>query len=271
MRIVHVDCGREMRGGQWQVLRLLGGLRQRGVECILLSPVEGPLGERASREGFPVAGVGWRFPAADLVHVHDARGHSIAALVARTPVIVARRVAFPVKTGWLSRWKYRRAAHFIAVSKFVAGILREAGVPENKISVVHDGVPLLPLSSRTGPVIEMVKSASDLEKDLLHARILVYLTDAEGLGSGALLGMSAGVPVIASRTGGLPEAIEDGVNGMLVGNDPQAVPACVRRLESDPAAAARIGANARRTIEERFTVERMVEDTIAVYRRVLNG
>ena len=115
----------------------------------------------------------------------------------------------------------------------------------------------------------MVKRTPNLEKDLLNARALIYLTDAEGLGSGALLAMSAGVPVIASRIGGLPEAIEDGVNGILVA-DRDAVAECVRRLESNPPEAARLGANARRTVEERFTVERMVEDTIAVYRRVLH-
>ena len=147
----------------------------------------------------------------------------------------------------------------------------EVGVPSSMISVVHDGVPLLPLSSRSGPVIEMVKSASNLEDDLLTARILVYQTEAEGLGSGALLGMSAGIPVIASRIGGLPEAIEDGVNGLLIGNDPAEVAASVRRLEANPAEAARLGANARHTIEERFTVERMVDDTIAVYQRILNA
>ncbi len=167
--------------------------------------------------------IGSRFPAADLVHVHDARGHSVAALFARTPVVVARRVAFAIKSSWLSRWKYRRAAHYIAVSQFVAGLLIEAGIPQDKISVIHDGVPLLPLSSRGGPVIAPqsddprkgsallkdtgVKFSSNLEADLLTARILVYLTHAEGLGSGALLGMSAGVPVIASSIGGLPEAI----------------------------------------------------------------
>ena len=260
-----------MRGGQWQVLRLLRGLRERGLESILMTPVHGPLGERASSEGFPVEKVARRFPPADLVHAHDARGHSISAVFSRVPVIVARRVAFPLKRGWMSRWKYRRAAHSIAVSRFVAGILLEAGIPDRKITVVHDGVPLLPLSSRTGPVIEMVKSASNLEGDLLHARMLVYLTEAEGLGSGALLGMSAGIPVIASRIGGLPEAIDDGVNGVFTENQPDKVAECVRRLESNPTEAARLGDNARRTIEERFTVERMVEDTIAVYRKVLNG
>lgn len=271
MRIIHIDYGREMGGGQWQVLRLLRGLRQRGFDSILMTPHQSPLGERAKSEGFPVEKISRRIPAADMVHVHDAHSHTHAALFARVPVIVARRVAFPIKPGWLSRWKYRRAAHYIAVSRFVAEMLIAAGVPENKISVVHDGVPLLPLSSRDGPVIEMAKNASNLESDLLRARMLVYLTQAEGLGSGALLAMSAGVPVIASRIGGLPEAIENGVNGILTSNEPATVQACIARLESDQAEAARLATNARRTIEERFTVERMVDDTISVYRRILDA
>ncbi len=259
-----------MGGGQWQVLRLLRGLRERGCQSILLTPAASPLGKRAKEEGFPVEKAGFRIPAADLVHAHDARGHSLAALFARTPFLVSRRVAFPIRRGWLSRWKYGRAAHYLAVSKFVAGILTGAGISPGRITVVHDGVPLLPLSARDGPVLEMTKNASNLEGELLHARLLVYRSEAEGLGSGALLGMSAGVPVIASRVGGLPEVIESGVNGILTSNDPVEVAECVRRLHSDPGEAARLGANARLTIEERFTVERMVQDTIAVYRRILH-
>jgi glycosyltransferase involved in cell wall biosynthesis len=269
MRVVHIDCGREMRGGQWQVLRLMHGLRDRGWESILLTHPTGPLAQHAARDGFAIEKAGRRIPASDLVHAHDSRGHTIAAMFARTPVVVARRVAFPVKRGWPSKWKYRRAARYIAVSQHVAGMLLQAGVPEAKISVVHDGVPLLPMSTRTGPVIEMAKSTSNLEGDLRTARLMVYLTDAEGLGSGALLAMSAGVPVIASRIGGLPEAIEHGVNGLLTSNEPDAVAACIKRLESDPAEAARLGNAARHTIEERFTVERMVEETITVYRKAL--
>lgn len=253
------------------MLRLLRGLRQRGQESILVARPDGALSERALREGFPVEKVTRKFPAADLVHTHDARAHTLAAIFARTPFVVSRRVAFPVKRGFLSRWKYRRAARYLAVSRYVAQILIDAGIPESNISVVHDGVPLLPLSSRTGPVIEMAKASSTLEKDLLDARALVYLTDAEGLGSGVLMAMSAGVPVIASRIGGLPEVIEDGVNGLLTANDAASVAACMRKLESDSNEAARLAANARRTIEERFTVERMVEDTMAVYRKVLNA
>ena len=55
-----------------------------------------------------------------------------------------------------------------------------------------------------------------LEADLRDAAMLVYLTASEGLGSGALLAMSAGVPVIASRVGGLPEIVRHRETGLLV-------------------------------------------------------
>lgn len=268
MRILHIDTGLHMGGGQWQVIRLLRGLRERECESILMA--KGQLARLAAAESFPVETVGRRFPACDLVHAHDARGHTVAALFARTPIIVARRVAFPIRRGWISRWKYRRASRFIAVSKFVAGVLMDASIPEAKISIVPDGVPLLPLSSRDGPVLEIAKNTSNLEQQLLRARLAVYRTQAEGLGSGALLAMSAGVPVIASRVGGLPEIIQQGENGILVSNDPAEVAQALARIESDPAFAAYLAANARRTVEERFTVERMVDATITVYRRMLN-
>ena len=75
--------------------------------------------------------------------------------------------------------------------------------------------------------------SSNLEADLPRARALVYLTHSEGLGSGILLGMAHGVTVIASGVGGIPELIEDGVNGILVANEPAAVAAALKRI--DPA------------------------------------
>ena len=62
-------------------------------------------------------------------------------------------------------------------------------------------------------------------RHLHEAGFFVYITHSEGLGSGALLAMSAGVPVIASNVGGLPEAIRHGENGLLVENDRAKSPA----------------------------------------------
>ena len=133
MRVLHLDTGREMRGGQWQALYLCEGLAARGHAVVLLA--REPLRRAAAARGIdarPWGAMGW--PAADIVHAHDARSHTTAALAARAPLVVSRRVAFPVRRGPLSAWKYRRAAHYIAVSEFVRRRLLEAGVPQDRRS-----------------------------------------------------------------------------------------------------------------------------------------
>lgn len=144
MRILHLDAGKEMRGGQWQVLRLIEGLAAAGVESTLLARAGSPLYREAKSAGWRVAAIGLtgavRFSRGhDLMHAHDAHGHTLAAIVRGAPLVVSRRVAFPVG----SRWKYGRARHYLAVSQFVKEVLMQGGVAEEKISVVYDGVPLL--------------------------------------------------------------------------------------------------------------------------------
>ena len=88
---------------------------------------------------------------------------------------------------------------------------------------------------------------SRLEEELPDAAMLVYVTNSEGLGSGAMLAMSAAVPVIASNVGGLPEVIRHGENGLLVENDEAAIAGAIRQLLEHPEQARQIGAAARRT------------------------
>lgn len=287
MRILHLDLGREMRGGQWQSLRLARALAAQGHESALLT--------RAGQgERFSMRRLVEEYRRFDLVHAHDARGHTVAALLPGRPLVVARRVAFPVSRGPASRWKYGRAAHFIAVSEFVKRRLLEAGVEEARIAVVADGVEVPPdapepedpprvvavatpdpmkgsalaeeAAARAGAPLRFT---AELARDLPGAAMLLYITQEEGLGSAALLAMAAGVPVVASRVGGLPEAVEDGVTGLLVDNAVEAVAGAIRRLWNDPAGARRMGLRGRERVAERFTVEIMVEKTLAVYRKVL--
>src|SRR5262245_2862885 len=129
MRVLHLDSGRNMAGGQWQVLRLIQGLTAAGVDSTLLARKDSPLFTAAEPKGWLVEPL-TPFRAArkyDLVHAHDARGHTLAALVGAPRLIVARRVAFPIHFTAASRWKYSKATHYIAVSEFVRGILIGAG------------------------------------------------------------------------------------------------------------------------------------------------
>src|SRR5438067_3902845 len=151
MRILHLDTGREMRGGQWQVLRLIEGLAAEGVQSTLLARKEAPLYAAARRQGWRVEPIGltravMELRAHDLTHAHDARSHTLGTLLRGRPLVVSRRVAFAVG----SRWKYGRARRYLAVSEFVKGVLIESGVPPEKIAVVYDGVPVLEVSTGTG-------------------------------------------------------------------------------------------------------------------------
>jgi glycosyltransferase involved in cell wall biosynthesis len=290
MRILHLDGGKELRGGQWQVLRLIEGLTACGVESTLLARKDAPLDLAARAKGWRVEPFGAARTLLlarghDLLHAHDGHGHTAGAIASPRKLVVSRRVAFPIR----SRRKYARARHYLAVSEFVKRVLMAGGVPEEKISVVYDGVPLLEPS--TGTLVmapasddpqkgaaqaleaarlagEELQLSSDLERQLHDAAIFVYLTQNEGLGSGALLAMSAGVPVIASNVGGLPEVVVHGETGLL--SPPEDVAAAIRRLRADPAYARRLGENGRKRVLENFTVELMVQRTMEIYRRILS-
>ncbi|HVX65128.1 MAG TPA: glycosyltransferase family 4 protein, partial [Bryobacteraceae bacterium] len=161
MRILHIDTGRQMRGGQWQVLQLLAGLAERGHTSTLLARAGSPLFTAARERGFDVRTASLLAlgrARADVVHAHDARAHTLAALAARAPVVVSRRVAFPLGGGPLSRWKYGRAAHYIAVSAYVAQVLEAAGVARSRISVVYDGVPPAPPSGGGTRILALATS-----------------------------------------------------------------------------------------------------------------
>jgi glycosyltransferase involved in cell wall biosynthesis len=294
MRVLHVDAGRMMRGGQHQALALAAQLRQLGAECLLAAPRRSLLLDAARQLGLPAAPLEpfrLRRLAAefDLAHCHDAHAHTLAALLWPKPFVVSRRVDFPVNTHVFSRWKYGRASLYLAVSEAARRRLLEAGVPPEKVEVVPDGVLLPPeTSTLAGDIIAPfsadprkgaalirraglpVRFSGDLLRDLPQARALVYISESEGLGSAALLALAHGVPVIASRVGGLPEIVIDGVTGILVDNDPAEIAAAVARLAEDRGLAARLGAAGRRMVEERFTIGRTAAATLEAYRRVLS-
>lgn len=299
MFILHIDSGSEMRGGQWQALYLMRGLRAAGHPIRLLAPAGSPLMAHAQVDGIDarplgIAALAGATSGVHLIHAHDARAHTLALLGGK-PVVVSRRVAFPVRRGVGSRWKYGRAAHYIAVSQCVKQILIEAGIGPERITVVYDGVPIGPAppkwESRSGvlaldsddpakgkKIVEQagaianvaVHFSKNLIEDLLRASLFVYITKLEGLGSAALLAMAAGAPVLASRVGGLPEIVEDGVTGLLTSNDPPEVANGIARLLGDPELAARLSAVARSHVENHFTLERMLSQTVHVYERMLN-
>jgi len=81
--------------------------------------------------------------------------------------------------------------------------------------------------------------------------------------------LASGLPVVSTRQGSLGEVVEHERTGLAARPDAGEFAAAMRRLIEDPALRERLGAEARREAERRFSVARMVEGTIALYRDVL--
>ena len=150
MRVLHVDAGREWRGGQNQVRLLTRELsRNPTLEVRLATQRDGDLARCAAADGVAVHGITWRMgldPRAwwslralirrfrpDIVHAHDS--HALSLI--RAPVVVGhRRVDFHVRP----RSAWFRATAVIAVSAAVERVLVADGLPRGRITVIPDGI-----------------------------------------------------------------------------------------------------------------------------------
>jgi glycosyltransferase involved in cell wall biosynthesis len=357
VRTLLIDLDPQWRGGQNQGFILLGGLRARGHRPELLAPAGAPMAERAARDGFAVHTVPAslaRYRAAAplrrllaeqgyaVVHANEPHGLTAAWLAGahrRVPVVVSRRVAYPLGTNPLARRRYRAVRYVLAISQFVAASCRASGVEEERIRLLYEGVeiPALPsaeernrararwsileeenllgcvgyllpekgqetllralpevrkafpavrlLLAGDGPCrgkLERLRSELQLGSAVILPGVVEEITEvyramdvflfpslAEPLGTSLLVAMAYALPVVASQGGAGPEVLEEGVSGYL--RPPGDAPAwadAIRRLLADRAAATRLGAAARETISERFSADRMVEQTLQVYREL---
>jgi glycosyltransferase involved in cell wall biosynthesis len=91
----------------------------------------------------------------------------------------------------------------------------------------------------------------------------------EGLGTSLLDAMACSKPIVATSVGGIPEVVVDGEGGLLVApRNHSAMAGAIVRLLTDQGLRARMGEAGLARVRERFTVERMVSETAAVYARV---
>lgn len=160
MKILLLDLGKIIRGGQRQVLYLARHLAQTpGYEPIVALPAKAPLRPLLEEAGVPCALLPsssdfnpyniFRFlrivainqPA--IIHTNDAKGASLAALakmcLGEFKLVHSRRVSYRLKAGW-SKKKYLHGDALVAVSREIQDVLIECGVPSEKTSTIHSGI-----------------------------------------------------------------------------------------------------------------------------------
>ena len=102
---------------------------------------------------------------------------------------------------------------------------------------------------------------------LERADVFVHSSRWEGFGIVLLEAMLAGLPVVATRVSAVPEVVADGETGLLVeAGDAAAFAAALDRLLGDPELARRLGDAGLARARSEFSVARMTERTLAVYR-----
>jgi hypothetical protein len=118
--------------------------------------------------------------------------------------------------------------------------------------------------------VEFLGQRSDIPRLIAQSACVVVPSRMETFGMIALEAMALSRPVIACRTGGLPEIVEDGRTGLLVApDDPQALAQAVIRVLEDPDFAGQLGRNGHERWLRHFTMRAMTERTARFYDRLL--
>lgn len=160
MNILHINEQTGWRGGEQQASYLIRGLVRRGHDVIIAGrPGSEFIRSNHGLEAIPKLTAPFfsevdpltaarvaravRRNAVDIIHAHTSHAHTIAciarALARRGKVVVSRRVDFAPRKNPFNRWKYAMPDAIVAVSSYIARVMREFGAEESRLAVVHSG------------------------------------------------------------------------------------------------------------------------------------
>ena len=111
------------------------------------------------------------------------------------------------------------------------------------------------------------KTPLEVKSALERADIYVLPSVSEGISNAALEAMAMQLPVVSTTAGGMAEAIEHDVSGLLVpSRNPRALADAIARLALSPEKRQTLGSNARRRIEAEFSLDRQIRTYLDEYR-----
>ena len=175
--------------------------------------------------------------------------------------------------GWLGRMTAIKRVQDV-IASFAA--LRRRGV-EATLCLVGDGPDREPaerLAHELGVMRDVlfVGYQRDVAPYYEFLDTLVLTSANEGTPVVAIEALAAGKPVVSTRVGGVPDVVEDGEDGLLVEpQDVEGLAEALERLAADRDLRARFGEHGRKRVVPRYRVERLVDDTDALYRELLTA
>lgn len=362
MKILHLSSAISWRGGEQQIAWLFLELQKLGLEQWIACPRDSALEEWCLRQDHPMMEYTKRSSAdpypglvirrfcrkhkIDLVHIHDSHAQNYALFSTawwgnKVPMVLSRRVDFPIGDHFLSRWKYRHPAirRILCVSDFIRQLLAKDLGQSERLQVVYDGVDLtrfgfvrsgrlhrelqladgqflignvaaiaphkdyftfvdtvallvktdLPahflIIGGDGGEEELIREyiaekglqnritllgfRTDVPELLPELDLFLFTSKTEGLGSSILDAFACQVPVVATRAGGIPELVEEGVTGLLAPpQDAEALAQQALRMLREAALRKKIQASAFDKVQA-LSCEAMAQNTLAIYKQTI--
>jgi len=262
-RLVRVPSVATLHGRHWVASRRLRALAYRGLDAVgvRIAAVSDDLaGFLAGASGLPrrsVAVIENGIPIAPARDPHEVASlriemRSRLGLDAHTPLLVAVGNLYPVKD---HASLVRALAGLEGVHVAIAGRGDEQARLESLASELGVAARLHLLGLR-----------DDVERWLAAADVFVHPSLSEEMPLAILEAMAQGLPIVATRVGGVPDALIDGETGVLVpSGDAQRLRDAIRALLGDEPRRRAMGRAARARAESRFSVERMVDRYLHAY------
>lgn len=117
--------------------------------------------------------------------------------------------------------------------------------------------------------VKFLGAVHDIPTFLSGAKFLVHTSESEGCPNAVMEAMACGLPVVAMKAGEIPYLVEDGRTGFVVPQGDETIfVKRVAQLFSDGGLCSRMGTAAREKAQHAFTLERLVSETLAIYRAV---
>ncbi|MFC1646121.1 glycosyltransferase family 4 protein [Candidatus Omnitrophota bacterium] len=198
------------------------------------------------------------------------------AIIRRYPILKNKRIIFhPARMGLAKGCDVSIKALTVIKREFPDVVLVLAGTKhivdwgENQQKDIAYMVNLVNFLKLKNNVLIDAFKLQDMPKIYSASKVCMYpSTSCEPFGLTMLESLASGKPIVVTRTGGMPEIIEDGINGFIVPvKDFEALASRIIQLLSDDELRDRLGCTGREMVERQYTKEIMAANTMSVYRK----